>query len=161
MIEGVNYMKKYKKLVAILSMLGVIGVTGVVYAQSQKTPAEIAAGLTGKTMEEVSKERASGRTYGEISKEAGKLDEFKAQMLIEKKAILDQRVKDGKLTQEKADEIYNAIKNNQSTCDGTSKAGIGKKLGAGFGQGSGMGKGQGNGERDGSGSGCGMGACQK
>jgi hypothetical protein len=67
----------------------------------------------------------------------------KTQMLEQKKAVLDQRVKDGKLTQEKADEIYNAIKSNQATCDGTGSAQIGKKYGVGFGMGQGAGKGMG------------------
>lgn len=44
-------------------------------------------------------------------------------------------MKDGKLAQEQADEIYNSIKNNQAACNGNGSAGIGKKYGAGFGQG--------------------------
>jgi hypothetical protein len=93
-----------------------------------------------------------------MAKDAGKLEEFKAQMLEQKKAILDQRVKDGKLTQEQADEIYNAIKNNQANCDGTGSAAIGRKYGAGFGLGSGMGNGQGAGRGAGMRNGYGMGA---
>jgi len=81
-------------------------------------------------------------------------------MLEQKKIVLDQKVKDGRLTQEQADAIYNAIKNNQATCDGTGRAGIGRKYGAGLGQGCGMGLGQGAGlgMRNGGGFGGGMGA---
>ena len=136
-------MKNLKKIMAVAASVFVLTAAGAVYAAAAKTPAEIAAGLTGKTVEDLYKERAAGKTYGTIAKEAGKLDEFKAQMLEQKKAILDQRVKDGRLTQAQADEIYNAIKNNQASCDGTGSAGMGRKFGAGFGQGGGMGRGQG------------------
>lgn len=148
-------MKNIKKFVAVVAAVSVMGAAGAVFAASAKTPAEIVSGLTGKTVEDLNEERAAGKTYGTIANEAGKLDEFKSQMLEQKKAILDQRVKDGQLTQQQADEIYNAIKDNQANCDGTGSAGIGKKFGAGFGQGNGMGKG--TGMRNGNGSGRGMG----
>jgi len=136
-------MKNIKKLIAVIAVVGVLGATGIAYAAEVKTPADIVSGLTGKSVEALNEERAAGKTYGTIAEEADKLDEFKVQMLEQKKAILDQRVKDGKLTQAQADEIYNAIKENQTTCDGTGSAGIGKKYGVGFGQGNGMGRGRG------------------
>ena len=108
-------MKKMKKLIAVIAAVGVLGTAGAAYAATVKTPA--------------------GETYGAIAKDAGKLDEFKAQMLEQKKIVLDQRVKDGTLTQQQADEIYNTIKDNQATCNGTGNAQIGKKFGAGRGQG--------------------------
>jgi hypothetical protein len=155
-------MKNMKRLiVSVVVAIGVLGLGGVAYAADIKTPADIAAALTGKSVEDVTKERSEGKTYGTIAKEAGKLDEFKAQMLEQKKAVLDQRVKDGILTQQQADEIYNQIKTNQAACDGTGNAGIGKKYGAGFGQGKGMGRGMGRGAGMGNascgGAGCGMG----
>jgi len=152
-------MKNIKKFATVITLVGLMGATSAVYAATSKTPAEITSGLTGKTVEEVYKEKTAGKTFGTIAKDAGKLDEFKTQMLEQKKAILDQRVKDGKLTQAQADEIYNAIKANQATCDGTGSAQIGKKYGAGFGQGQGigMGKGQGNGRGQGLRNGSGMG----
>lgn len=136
-------MKNIRKLVVVVTVVGLLGAAGAAYAAAAKTPAEIAAGLTGKTVEDLYKERAQGKTFGTIAKDAGKLEEFKVQMLEQKKAILDQRVKDGRLTQQQADEIYNSIKSSQAACDGTGSARVGKKFGAGFGQGKGMGKGQG------------------
>lgn len=151
-------MKSFKKLLAVVTVVGIMGAAGAAYAATAKNPAEITAGLTGKTVEDLYQERSAGKTYGTIANEAGKLDEFKTQMLEQKKAILDQRVKDGKLTQAQADEIYNAIKNNQVNCDATGSAGIGRKYGAGFGQGSGMGNAQGTGRGAGMRNGGGMGA---
>ena len=138
-------MKNLKKLVAVIAAVGILGTASAAYAAEVKTPADIAAGLTGKNVDDVNKDRAAGKTYGTIANEAGKLEEFKAQMLEQKKALLDQKVKDGTLTQQKADEIYNAIKNNQASCDGTGNAQIGKKYGAGFGSGAGTGSGMGQG----------------
>lgn len=150
-------MKNYKKLLAVITAIGILGAAGAVYAAASKTPAEIASGLTGKSIEEVNTERASGKTYGTMAKEAGKLDEFKSQMLEQKKAILDQKVKDGIMTQERADEIYNALKSNMANCDGTGNSGIGRKYGAGFGQGNGKGCGKGQGRGVCGGGGCTMG----
>lgn len=148
-------MKNIKRFITILAVVGVIGAVGFAYAEGFRSPADIAAAISGRSVEEVTKERAAGKTYGTIAKEAGKLDEFKNQMLEQKKAILDQRVKDGNFSQQQADSIYNSIKINQATCDGTGSAKIGKTSGACFGneQGVGSGKGQGMGRGFGSGKG--------
>lgn len=145
--------KNFKKAAFVLAAIIVLGSAGAVYAATYKTPADIVAGLTGKTADQVADQRETGKTYGQIANDAGKLDEFKAQMLEQKKAILDQRVKDGTLTQAQADEIYNSIKERQAACDGT---GLGMMNGRGLGAGS-CGMGQGAGLGSGAGRGCGMG----
>ena len=152
-------MKNFKKLVAaatIVGMLGVVGVAGASYATGSATPAGIVSALTGKSVEEVTAERAAGKTYGTMANDAGKLEEFKVQTLEQKKAALNQRVKDGILTQVQADATYNSLMANQATCDATGSARIGQKNGAGFGQG--MGMGSGSGQRNGGGRGRGMNA---
>ena len=139
---------KIRKIIAIAVVVGVIGTIGTVYASTIRTPAEVAAGLTGKTVNEVSLQRSQGKTYGTIAKDAGKLDEFKTQMLEQRKSALQQRVEDGTITQEQADTIYNNIKTNQLTCDGTGSARIGRQ---GAGQGCSMGN---SGAGNGNGQGC-------
>lgn len=104
-------MKNLKKIILLVIAVAILGSATVAFAAS---PTNNASGLTGKTT-----------------------DEFKAQMLKQKKAILDERVKAGSLTQQQADEIYSAIKENQANCDGSGNAGIGKKYGVGFGKGNG------------------------
>lgn len=141
-------MKNFKKLIAaatIVGILGVVGVAGASYATDSISPAGIVSKLTGQSLEKVTAERAAGKTYGTIANEAGKLDEFKAENLEQRKTVLDQRVKDGNLTQEQADTIYNSMSANQATCDGTGSARLGQSTGAGFGQGMGMGTGRRNG----------------
>lgn len=136
-------MKNLKKLVVLVTALGVLGTAGTVYAATFKTPAEITSQVTGKSVEAVNEERASGKSYGTIANEAGKLDEFQNQMLEQRKAILDQQVKDGRLTQAQADAIYNNIKNNQATCNATGMGyGRGYGMGAGYGRGAGQGYGR-------------------
>ncbi len=147
--------KGFKKVTAIVVAVLVLGTAGAAFAATYKTPAEIVSGLTGKTVEELNTARAAGTSYGTIASDAGKLEEFKAEMLKQKKAILDQRVKDGTLTQERADEIYKAIEANQAICEGTGSARMGAGMGAGFGGGRGMGGGSGLGR----GAGMGMGGC--
>ncbi len=138
-------MNNMKKFFAVVTLAGVIGAVGIAYAADIKSPADIASSLTGKSIADVSQERAEGKTYGTIAKDAGKLEEFKVQMLEQKKARLDQMVKDGTITQQRADEIYNAIKTNQESCDGTGSAKIGRNNGIGLGKGQGSGCGMGRG----------------
>lgn len=67
---------------------------------SYKTPAEVVAGITGRPVESVIEEKKEqNKSYGTIASEAGKLDEFKEEMLEVKKE-------------------------NQAVCDGTGNAGI-------------------------------------
>ncbi|QCX33288.1 DUF2680 domain-containing protein [Caloramator sp. E03] len=131
-----------KKIALGLLVVGIISTT-TAFAYAATSPADIVSKLTGKTTQELYEERSQGKTYGTIAKESGKLEEFKAEMLKSKKEILDERVKEGSLTQEKADEILNAIKNNMANCDGTGSQRIGQKYGVGFGGGQGKGLGRG------------------
>ncbi|MGE4484135.1 MAG: DUF2680 domain-containing protein [Oscillospiraceae bacterium] len=129
-------MKKFGKIAAVGAIVLVIGATSVtaLAASGYSTPADIVAGLTGKTAEDVIAERAdTGKTYGTIADEAGVLDEFEDQMLESKEAILEERVADGTMTQERADAIITAMEENQANCDGSGTGGIGAGLGAGFG----------------------------
>lgn len=138
-------MKKFKRFIMVGAMVMVVGATTVTAfaASSYDTPAEALAGLTGKTVEDVIAERTeTGKTYGTLANDAGKLEEFRAEVLQIKKDILAEKVAAGLMTQERADEIAAAIENNQANCDGTGNARIGQGMGAGFG---GMqGNGQGN-----------------
>jgi len=69
-------------------------------------------------------------------------------MLQIKKDILSERVAEGKITQAEADQIIEAIENNQASCDGTENARVGESMGAGFGSimGNGQGRGLGSGQ---------------
>ncbi|NCB47882.1 DUF2680 domain-containing protein [bacterium] len=121
---------------AIVLLVGAMSVTAFA-SSNYNSPAEAAAGVTGKTVEEVIAERQeTGKTYGVIANEAGKLEEFKSEILEMKKDAIEQKVADGTLTREQADEIINAIEENSANCDGTGSARIGQKYNAGFGTGS-------------------------
>jgi hypothetical protein len=147
--------KTIKKTFATVVAIGVLTIGVAAFATEALTPAQIAAQVTGKTEAAVIAERATGKTYGTIAKDASQLDAFKTASLASKKAILDQQVKDGRITQAQADATYNAIVEAQKICDGTGTAQIGKTMGAGFGSGTGM-NGR-NGLKDGTGLGQGMG----
>lgn len=141
--------KRGKHVLATIVAAGILTIGVAAYAAESLTPAEIAVNVTGKSLIAVQAERAAGKTYGTIAKDAGQLDAFKASSLESKKAILDQQVKDGRITQAQADATYAAIKAAQATCDGTGTARIGRANGMGFGSGSGL--------RDGTGTGMGFG----
>lgn len=137
-------MTKLKKIAAIGAMVLVVSATSLTTFAASKysSPADAVAGLTGQTVESVITERSeTGKTYGTIANEAGKLEEFKAENLQIKKDALAEKVKAGTMTQARADEIIAAIEKNQVNCDGTGSARIGQMMGAGFGGMNGNGQG--------------------
>lgn len=107
-------------------------------AAAYKTPAEAVSGITGKTTDEVTAERRSGKTYGSMAAEAGKLDEFQQAVADIHEDRLNQAVADGTLTQEQADAQLAAIQERQAICDGNG-TGAGTGYGAGGCNGTGMG----------------------
>lgn len=80
---------------------------------------------------------ADPQTPASIAQQNGTFEEFKKERLELKKEILNQRVKDGVLTQTQADDIYKQLEENMATCDGSGSAKIGQKNGLTFGNGSG------------------------
>ncbi|MEA5085204.1 MAG: hypothetical protein VB018_13805 [Lachnospiraceae bacterium] len=129
-------MKSKKNVIAISAASLVIFATSVTAfaTTGYATPAGVLAEITGNTVESVIAQKAeTGKTYGSIAVEAGKLDEFKTASLEAKKERLYAQVADGTITQEKADEIIKAIEENQANCDGTQSQSMGKNAGAKFG----------------------------
>lgn len=133
-------MKKSKRAVTLLAAIMILSAGSITsMAANNKSPADVVAGITGKPVEDVIQERYdTGKTYGAIAAEAGKLEEFKEESLTIKEEILSESVTDGFLTQEEADDILAAIQARQASCDGT---GYGNGRGCGFGQGLGGGRG--------------------
>ncbi len=158
-----------KKSVAAIVTAGVLSLGVAAFAAPAMSPAEIVGDLTKQTVEAVQAAREEGETYGAVTKEAGVLEAFQAKMLENRKAAIAERVADGTLTQEEADEMLAAMQAQIENCDGTGTAGdrLGQKFGAAFGQGNGLrggngaktggapanGQGRGQMMRDGSGAG--------
>lgn len=150
-------MKSIKKTFAIAAMaLAISAASFTAFAASQyKTPAEAVVGITGQTVDSaIAQRQETGKTYGTIAAEAGKLDEYKSEIIEIKKDNLAAQVAAGRITQEQADAIIKAIEEKQANCDGTGSAKIGRSMGARFGS---NGTGLGNG---GAGRGTGMGRGQ-
>ncbi|MDD3569940.1 MAG: hypothetical protein PHY44_02420 [Lachnospiraceae bacterium] len=129
-------MKLKKNIIAITTASLVILATSVTAfaTTAYTTPADVLAEITGSTVESIVEQKAeTGKTYGSMAAEAGKLDEFKTASLEAKKESLYAQVADGTITQENADKIIKAIEENQATCDGTQSQAIGKNTGAKFG----------------------------
>ncbi len=157
-------MKKSKKLVVFAVIVLVLAATTVTAFAASKysSPAEAVADLTNRTVEDVVAEKQeAGKTYGSMPKDAGVLDEFKAEMREMKKDVLAKRVADGSMTQEQSDTIIKAIEERQAVCDGSGSGQIGKQYGAGFGRGQGYGlkRGPGNGQGRMAGQGACAGSC--
>lgn len=114
-------MKFTKKLIAGCVVALTLTTTSVAAfgATTYQTPGEAVESLTGKTSAQILEERQSGKTYGTIAKEAGKLEEFITAMNDLRKSTLEERVKAGKISQEQADAILNAAIERQVACDGS------------------------------------------
>lgn len=111
-------MKNLKKII-ITGLLALSVATTAFATSAYNNPAEIVAGLTGRSVESIIDERYdTGKSFGTIAKEAGKLDEFKVEVLELRKEQLAARVADGRLTQEQADNILASIEERQALCDG-------------------------------------------
>ena len=148
-------MTKTKKAFSVIGIILAVALISIsVYAASAySTPAEALAGLTGKTVDEViALRQESGERYCDIAAEAGKLDEFRAAVLEMKKEIINQRVEEGRLTQERAGELIQRMEN----CDGTGQAKLGQEFGIRYQNNKGTGMGTGNGWRAGNSMGRGM-----
>lgn len=154
-------MKHLKTKVILFTAVSVLtlGSAVTVSAAGRHRPADIVAAITGRAVANVIQERfETGKTFGTIAAEAGKLDEFKDEMLNAKEEILNENVENGVISQEQADEILETVQERQAECDGT---GYGDGLGCGFGYGDGTGNGciygDGNGFGNGNGYGNGFG----
>ncbi|MDD2458109.1 MAG: hypothetical protein PHQ83_06365 [Eubacteriales bacterium] len=122
---------KTKKMLVVLTIVTTILVAfaSVSFAASiYGSPAEIIAGLTGKTTDEVYDAREAGETFGEQAVAAGELEAFRTARLEWMKERLAQLVSDGRLTQEEADARLVQIEEAIATCDGT-----GENAGGGLG----------------------------
>lgn len=113
-------MNPIKRILAAAAAAAVLSAgTVTAMAADYSSPAEIAASLTGRTTEEIINEsRTSGKSYGTIAGEAGRLDEFRNACLSLKKNSLDENVADGLLSQSEADAIYASMQSHQAVCDG-------------------------------------------
>lgn len=89
--------------------------TGV-YAMGNNQ-ASILAKLTNKTEAEIIAMREDS-TYGEIALNEDVYDEFKEARVAAKKAWVDQKVEEGKITKERAIEIKERIEAKSQNCDG-------------------------------------------
>lgn len=106
-------MKNLKKII-VTGLLALSVATTAFATSAYNNPAEIVAGLTGRSVESVIDERHdTGKSFGTIAKEAGRLDEFKAEILELRKDQLAARVADGRLTQEQADKILLLLKKDK------------------------------------------------
>jgi hypothetical protein len=144
-------MRKFTKarltggIVAGVLAASVVGVS----AATLQTPAQIAAGLTGREVQSIIDERNhTGKSYGRIAADAGQLEAFKASVLQNRKAATQRKVHEGRLTQEQGDKIMEQLQQRQETCDGSGN-GSGRQNGGGR---NGTCDGSGNGRQNGNGS---------
>lgn len=136
-------MKRISKIIAGGTLAVAMGVTSLTAFAAAKydNPWEALAGITGKTEEEIEKEHwEEGKMLYEIAEEEGKLEEFRAEVKEQKEELIEERVSEGTLSRERADEILENIENGTGPCFGGPAGQNG-----GFGFGGGMGRGMMNG----------------
>ncbi|MGV8146425.1 MAG: hypothetical protein ACLKAK_09145 [Alkaliphilus sp.] len=121
-----------KKMLSV-ALVGLIVVAsmGAAFAGIMQSPSEVLAGITGKTTEEVFELREEGSTCGQLAMDLEVWEEFKQANLEVRKARLEYMVEEGKITQEKADEILATIESGDCGTPGEKMMGQGNRIGFG------------------------------
>lgn len=149
-------MKNGRKIVAASVLSLAMGVTSITAFAAAKydSPQDALVGITGKTVEEITEKKVEeNKTYGAIAAEEGVLEEFKVELMEQKKDVIEKRVSEGNLVQEEADKILERIQERQETCVGEGHSGEGMMEGNGLHFGDGSRDGLGNGSHHGEGHG--------
>jgi hypothetical protein len=131
-------MKRYRALSILAITALVLTTAAVALASELKSPVEILSEVSGYPVGDIQEQRQQGQTYGEMAEDYGKLEEFRQQMIEQKKAILEKRVQEGSLTKEQADEIEKRL-GTSCNVEGDKRL-CSQGLGAGFGMGYGAGR---------------------
>lgn len=98
--------------------------------------ADFLAKLTGKSADEILNELKAGKTMVQVAEENGiTLDSLKKALIEQKEAYIDQLVKEGKITQDRASAMKQNIEQRINSWDGTCQYGKGSGLGLGMGYG--------------------------
>lgn len=100
--------------------------------------ADVVASLTGKSVTDVQAERASGKSFSQIAEESDvSEDDVVARTLAVRKAVLDESVKSGNVTQDQADQALETMKSRLTFRMSNTGAGCGGGGGRGNGCGGG------------------------
>lgn len=140
-----------KKKIIITLVVMTLLMTITALAVTIKSPSGILSEITGIAEEQLQEQRQNGAKYGQIAEENGVAEEFKQSMLENKFAIIDERVAQGKLTQEEAEEFKNTLNERMESCTGecTENEKLGQqynmRFGASMNNGQGLKKGTGKG----------------
>jgi len=122
-----------KKAVSLV-LVGVVTLSmgAMAFADSFKTPAENYANLADVTVEQAYELKGTDKTFGELAKNAEFLEEFQEANLESRKALLMQRVEEGVITQERANELLKMME--EIKCDGTNNHLLRDEMKLGFGR---------------------------
>lgn len=117
-----------RKKIAAITVFAIVFTVGTFSFAASRTNvdhAEIVANLTGKTVEEVVKEKYNTNTsYGVLAESYGVYEEFQKECLDLNKNILNERVEKGEINQQEAEKIYENMKANQIFCNGNMTPGF-------------------------------------
>ena len=120
-----------RMLSAGLVGLIVIASMGVAFAGMMQSPSEVLSGITGKTTEEVVELTEEGSTFGQLAMDLEVWEEFKQANLEARKARLEYMVEEGKIIQERANEILAAIESGDCEIAGEKMMGQENRIGFG------------------------------
>jgi hypothetical protein len=135
-----------KKTILVLAVaVMVFGTMSVAFADASWGPLAILEKLSGESQEDIYAMREEGETLGDVAKDLGVYDDFRAEALTQKKAMLQEMLEAGEITEAEAERVLTAFE----SCDGTQQQVLqGEGL---FGQRAGNGQGNGLKAMDGEG----------
>lgn len=112
-------MKFPKKIIAATLTLLVLGGGSAAYASAGASSLAVLADAADTSVDTILENREDGETLGSIAAEYGVLAEFQEARLADRIALIQEKVEEGTLTQDEADEIIATMEDHLADCDGT------------------------------------------
>lgn len=102
-------MLKAKKILLVAGIASILGTSATALASNEHMSANISHNLRNETVNEVNKDKPCDEHNDKCPKKFKNSEEFRTKILERKKKMLQEKVKEGVITQEKADEILKSI----------------------------------------------------
>ncbi len=127
-------MKKMNVAVIFVIAVFFFGAASAAAYSGSDSPVAVLSDLTGKSADSLAERKMStGKSFGEIASEEGKLIEFRHEMLKMKKNLVVKQAETGAVSEKEACDIIANIKRCKGCCDGKGSYRLKRKCGVGFG----------------------------
>lgn len=127
-------MKKMNVAVIFVVAVFFFGAASAAAYSSSDSPVTVLSNLTGKSADILAERKMNtGKSFGQIASEEGKLIEFRHEMFKMKKNLVLKQAEAGAISEKEARDIIADIERCKVCCDGKGSYRLKQKCGVGFG----------------------------